>query len=89
MILYPENMKSNDSRRILKVVKNKEGRRLSLTLDFDGAHQTFTVAKPPVGEQIRAAAAAVKRAANPQIGLHDLVELPPICRFRGIRNAKG
>ncbi len=77
MILYPENMKDNDSKRILKVVKNKEGRKLSVSLDFDGAHQTFTVARPSVGEQIRAAKAATRRPLNPQIGLDEMVELPP------------
>ncbi|MBQ6756805.1 MAG: hypothetical protein IJP43_07710 [Oscillospiraceae bacterium] len=41
-LLYPEEPNDNKSRRILKVGKNKEGEKLLLTLDFDGATQTFT-----------------------------------------------
>ena len=50
---------SYDKNRILKVAKNKEGRRGSLTLYFDGLHQTFY----PNGQQPDA-----KRPANRKKG---------------------
>lgn len=41
MILYPENPNDNRGNRILKIAKNKEGERGSLTLAFDGDVQTL------------------------------------------------
>ena len=37
MLLYPEDPDDNNSRRILKVSKNKEGEKLKLELEFDDA----------------------------------------------------
>lgn len=42
MLLYPTDPDDNNSRRILKVSKNKEGEKLRLELAFDGATQTLT-----------------------------------------------
>ena len=44
MLLYPEDPDDNGSNRILKVSKNKEGEKLRIVLDFDGATQTFSQA---------------------------------------------
>ena len=43
MILYLEDPRKQESRRILKVAKNKRGRRAdTILLEFDGATQRFT-----------------------------------------------
>lgn len=52
MLLYPEDPYNNRSRRILSVCKNKEGEKLKLTLEFDGATQTMKPVKPPLREQL-------------------------------------
>lgn len=41
MLLYPENLNDNRSNRILKIGKNKDGERATVTLAFDGEHQTM------------------------------------------------
>ena len=51
MLLYPEDPNNNDSRRVLKIGKNKEGRRSLITLDFDGDTQSLTPAQPTKSEQ--------------------------------------
>lgn len=53
MLLWPSDPNDNKSRRVLKIGKNKEGDRLKLELDFDGATQTMKVAEPTKGEQYR------------------------------------
>lgn len=52
MLLYPEDPDDNNSNRILKVSKNKEGEKLRLELAFDGATQTLT---PVSGDRAAAA----------------------------------
>ena len=47
MIIYPSNPNDNRSQRILKVAKNKEGRKESITLDFNGDTQTLTEGVEP------------------------------------------
>lgn len=44
MLLWPEDPNDNRSNRLLKIAKNKDGERGKLTLAFNGAFQTFTVA---------------------------------------------
>ena len=51
LLLYPENPNDNDGRRVLKIGKNKEGRRAVITLDFDGDTQTMRVAQATKSEQ--------------------------------------
>lgn len=51
LLLYPENPNDNDGRRVLKIGKNKEGRRAVVTLDFDGDTQTMRVAQATKSEQ--------------------------------------
>lgn len=53
MLLWPSDPNDNRSARVLKVGKNKEGERLKMDLDFDGAIQTLTPHVPTRGEQFR------------------------------------
>lgn len=64
MLLWPEDLNNNKSRRVLKVAKNKDGEHLKLMLDFDGATQTMSVAKPTYSESMAAIRAAGKQAAR-------------------------
>lgn len=60
MLLRPEDPDDNKSNRIIKIAKNKDGERDELTLAFNGAFQTFTVA-PQDGKSVAAHYAAVGR----------------------------
>ena len=42
LLLYLENEKTPNGRRILKCAKNKDGERFRMLLNFDGAHQRFS-----------------------------------------------
>lgn len=42
MLIYPDDPDDNGSNRILKVSKNKDGEKLRMELDFNGATQTLT-----------------------------------------------
>lgn len=53
MLLWPSDPNDNHSSRVLKVGKNKEGERLKMDLDFDGAIQTMVPHVPTRGEQYR------------------------------------
>lgn len=53
MLLWPADPNDNRSSRVLKVGKNKEGERLKIDLDFDGATQTMVPHVPTKGEQYR------------------------------------
>lgn len=53
MLLWPSDPNDNHSGRVLKVGKNKEGERLKMDLDFDGAIQTMVPHVPTRGEQYR------------------------------------
>ena len=53
MLLWPSDPNDNRSSRVLKVGKNKEGERLKMELDFDGAIQTMVPHVPTRGEQFR------------------------------------
>lgn len=53
MLLWPSDPNDNHSGRVLKVCKNKEGERLKMDLDFDGAIQTMVPHVPTKGEQYR------------------------------------
>lgn len=53
MLLWPSDPNDNHSGRVLKVGKNKEGERLKMDLDFDGAIQTMVPHVPTKGEQYR------------------------------------
>lgn len=63
MLLRPEDPDDNKSNRIIKIAKNKDGERDELTLAFNGAFQTFTVA-PQDGKSVAAHYAAVGRKAK-------------------------
>lgn len=41
LLLWPEDMNDYRSNRVLKIGKNKEGTKATLTLEFDGLHQTM------------------------------------------------
>lgn len=64
MLLWPSDPNDNKSRRILKVGKNKEGERLKLELEFDGATQTMKVAEMTPGEKYRKIHREIKEAAR-------------------------
>lgn len=64
LLLYPSDPNDNNSDRILKVGKNKEGERLKLTLSFDGAKQTLREAPVPSWEQRREAHKAIREAGR-------------------------
>ncbi len=83
LLLWPEDPNDNQSDRVLKLAKNKEGERGTLTLAFSGATQTFSAA-PKDGKSIAATFAAEgrrakQRAKMEQIGFQELAEddLPP------------
>lgn len=44
-LMWPEDPQNNRSRRVFKVSKNKEGEKLTLKFDFEGATQQMKVAK--------------------------------------------
>ena len=64
MLLWPSDPNDNRSRRVLKISKNKEGDRIKLELDFDGATQTMKVAEPTKGEQYRALQHKLRQAVK-------------------------
>ena len=64
LLLWPEDMDDNRSNRTLKVAKQKEGEKLKLTLDFDGAVQTFREHKNTKAEQYQNAVAAGRQYAK-------------------------
>lgn len=75
MLLWPSDPNDNRSRRILKVGKNKEGDRLRIELDFDGATQTLTPAEPTQGEKYRALHKAIKAAGRGELDQTSFEEL--------------
>lgn len=48
LLLWPSDPNDNNSRRVLKVAKNKEGPRASMELDFDGSIQTLIPPPPEI-----------------------------------------
>ena len=64
LLLWPADPNDNQSRRVLKVGKNKEGERTKFELEFDGARQTMTPAEPTTGEKYRALHKAIRDAAK-------------------------
>ncbi len=75
MLLYPSDLNDNQSPRELKVSKNKDGAKVRLTLDFDGAHQMLAAAPPSVGEQVNAAFAASAKAVRDRKASQDLEQV--------------
>ncbi len=45
-LLWSAEQENNQARRVLKLAKNKEGRKFRVELDFDGATQTMTEVEP-------------------------------------------
>ena len=75
MLLWPADPNDNQSGRVLKVGKNKEGDRLKLELDFDGATQTLSPHVPTQGERFREVQSHIRKAAreaNRQVTMSDL-----------------
>lgn len=64
MLLWPSDPNDNHSSRILKVGKNKEGERLKMELDFDGATQTMVPHVPTRGEQFRDLQKQIREASR-------------------------
>lgn len=63
MLLWPEDPNDNRSNRLLKIAKNKDGERGKLTLAFNGAFQTFTIA-PQDGKDVASHYADAGRRAR-------------------------
>lgn len=75
MLLWPEDPNKNQSRRVLKIAKNKDGERDKLTLAFSGATQTLTVVEDNGRSVAAEFAAAGRRAkARKQTGFQELAE---------------
>ena len=64
MLLWPSDPNDNHSGRVLKVGKNKEGERLKMDLDFDGAIQTMVPHVTTKGEQYRELQKQIRAAAK-------------------------
>lgn len=64
MLLYPSDFNDNKSQRELKVSKNKDGAKVRLALDFDGAHQKLTPALRSMKEQYDAVFEASAKAVR-------------------------
>lgn len=75
LLLWPSDPNDNRSRRVLKVGKNKEGERIKLELDFDGACQTMKPAQPTKAEQYRAVQKAIREASKSVPGQVQITEL--------------
>lgn len=78
LLLYLENDKVPNGRRILRCAKNKEGERFRMLLDFDGKTQTFIKSKDY--GQFRAGMAAIDKERKAQERLErsrQLQILPP------------
>lgn len=64
-LLWAEDPNDNESNRILKLGKNKEGRKFKATLRFDGATQTMAeLAEPEWNRSVSSELAAAGRAAK-------------------------
>lgn len=64
MLLWPSDPNDNHSSRVLKVGKNRDGERLKMDLDFDGAIQTMVPHVPTKGEQYRELQKQIRAAAR-------------------------
>ncbi|HIT31655.1 MAG TPA: hypothetical protein IAC25_02310 [Candidatus Enterenecus stercoripullorum] len=60
-LLWSAEQENNQARRVLKLAKNKEGRKFRVELDFDGATQTMTEVESE-GRQVAAKFSANGRA---------------------------
>lgn len=61
LLLWPEDMHDYRSNRVLKVGKNKEGTKATLTLEFDGLHQTMREVPKDESRSIAAQMSSVGR----------------------------
>lgn len=72
LMLYLEDAKAINGRRVLRCAKNKEGEQFKMLLDFDGATQTFTKATDFGGLQ-----SEIKRASRQKPQQAQMEILPP------------
>ena len=75
LLLYLENEKTPNGRRILKCAKNKDGERFRMLLNFDGAHQRFSKVTDYNGVQSQLRRMAKERKKQEQDA--QLTLLPP------------
>lgn len=75
MLLYLENEKTPNGRRVLKCAKNKDGERFRMLLNFDGAHQRFSKVTDYTGVQSQLRRMAKERKKQEQDA--QLTLLPP------------
>ena len=74
MLLYPSDPNDNHSDRVLKVSKNKDGDKLSLTLAFDGPCQTMTPKPQDESKEIMRKLSAEGRAVKAELHQQARVE---------------
>lgn len=78
-LLWSAEQENNQARRVLKLAKNKEGRKFRVELDFDGATQTMTEVEPDsrtVAAQYSASGRKIKQRnhARGQLTFEELPE---------------
>lgn len=66
LLLWPEDPNNNKSRRVLKLGKNKEGEKITLSMEFNGSLQTMAPVPPNVAAQMAAAGRKAKAANRAQ-----------------------
>ena len=78
-LLWSSEQENNQARRVLKLAKNKEGRKFRVELDFDGATQTMTEVIPgtlPVAAKCADVGRAAKRKNRAMRDQRTFDELP-------------
>lgn len=78
-LLWSSEQENNQARRVLKLAKNKEGRKFRVELDFDGATQTMTEVIPdtlPVAAKCADVGRAAKRKNRAMRDQQTFDELP-------------
>lgn len=75
LLLYLEDEKNPNGRRVLKCAKNKEGERFKMLLDFDGKTQRFSKAHDPGGVQRQIA--QMTKETKRQERMQQMTLLPP------------
>ena len=76
MLLYPSDLNDNNSDRILKLAKNKDGPRLRMEFEFHGAVQTLRPRPPGYHEEMKRVARAAREEKQAAAGRSAFRELP-------------
>ena len=76
MLLYPADPNDNNSDRMLKLAKNKDGPRLEMEFEFRGAVQTLRPRPPGYHEEMKRVARAAREEKQAAAGRSAFRELP-------------